>query len=271
MFCRYCGRELQEGETCTCRNPQSQQPAVPQSPQPNQVQQEQQVSPQQPTFQQQVGAGVQSFTNAVQQSSVLQKLTELFLNMVKRPVATLESVYTEADKIPQYIFGGGYLLFTLLFSFTALVKTGILGGGLSFGIAFVLLLVTVVMKGAHMLAAYIFSDKRQGFSGICALFCASTLPETLLLVLLFLFMLIGWSLYLPILILASTLSVVNVAVNLLTFNTIFSNNRDKGYKVFLVLELIIAAFELVLLQAVVMVITITGLSLFGNLMSSFLW
>lgn len=246
MFCQYCGRQLQEGEVCRCRE-NAEASAQPQN---NQSQPEQsQVAAQAQRLVEQTRQKAQETVQAVRQSGISQCLKELVISLWKNPSEALREAYETENKIPQYCIGGVFLLFTLLFSLTAIAKAG-LGFGASFGYACLVMLVVAAVKAIHAAWFYLFSDRRKGILDALALFCATSMQEAGCLVILFILMLFGWSNYMMILIMLAVLFITASVANYNAARVI--SGEKKGYQMFLLLDLILAVILFMIGRSVVM-------------------
>lgn len=125
-FCKYCGRQLQDGEVCTCQ--QAQQPAGAAQPQQefNQQAAQQPAGAAQQTFQQ--GAGQQTYQQGFNQQQVSQQMDAVkkaganaaidYVNVLKglftSPVETVSAFVAKANVIMIAILIGGQAIINML-------------------------------------------------------------------------------------------------------------------------------------------------------------
>ena len=134
-FCKYCGRQLQDGEVCTCQ--QAQQPAGAAQPQQefNQQAAQQPAGAAQQTFQQgaaqqtfQQGAGQQTYQQGFNQQQASQQMDAVkkaganaaldYVNVLKglftSPVETVSAFVAKANVIMIAILIGGQAIINML-------------------------------------------------------------------------------------------------------------------------------------------------------------
>lgn len=125
-FCKYCGRQLQDGEVCTCQ--QAQQPAGAAQPQQefNQQAAQQPAGAAQQTFQQ--GAGQQTYQQGFNQQQASQQMDAVkkaganaaldYVNVLKglftSPVETVSAFVAKANVIMIAILIGGQAIINML-------------------------------------------------------------------------------------------------------------------------------------------------------------
>ena len=125
-FCKYCGRQLQDGEVCTCQ--QAQQPAGAEQPQQefNQQAAQQPAGAAQQTFQQ--GAGQQTYQQGFNQQQASQQMDAVkkaganaaldYVNVLKglftSPVETVSAFVAKANVIMIAILIGGQAIINML-------------------------------------------------------------------------------------------------------------------------------------------------------------
>lgn len=125
-FCKYCGRQLQDGEVCTCQ--QTQQPAGAAQPQQefNQQAAQQPAGAAQQTFQQ--GAGQQTYQQGFNQQQASQQMDAVkkaganaaldYVNVLKglftSPVETVSAFVAKANVIMIAILIGGQAIINML-------------------------------------------------------------------------------------------------------------------------------------------------------------
>ena len=254
-FCKYCGKQLQDNEMCDCEGAVAARREAEQ-PTPEPVKQEQTTASQ--TAEQAAAAaaqaaqalnkGFQSAMSAVQSSDAAMGAKDVLLRMIKKPISTLEEVYAEGNKGPQFLLGVFYILGLLLFPTTAFLKTQLPSFGEAFATAFMFLILCLLLKLVHAAWAWAFS-KEKPFMNVLALFSAATLTESLGLLVLFILMLLGWSNYFLIMIFMLLQMFLAVTADWNATRVVFGTRKDKAYQMFLAITLILIVLAMLFLRS----------------------
>lgn len=234
MFCKYCGRELKDGENCTC---------------PESVAESQETANQ---SQYQSEPQVQ----VVQEKKVqeaLEKALNLLKSFFKRPADTMEEAYGQDSVTAQLFVGILYPAAVFLFILIFILRVGSLlnvSFGTAFGPALGLAVLAAAMKAVHIAACYMTSDKSKSFQAVAGIYCIAAVPETACYLLLAIISLLGAS-ALSIVLVLLLVALLAGAVSGFTANQIvFAGNRNKGYWLNLVVTLVVVAVTLMIMKTV---------------------
>ncbi len=236
MFCKYCGRQLQEGEVCSCQmeTSQSQEP-VNQQPQGGQQQ-----------FQ-----GQTAQTKASQEN--VNKAMGLVKGFLKSPMDVLNEAYAEGSATAQLFLGILYPVAVLLFVLILIMRVGSMldvGFGTAFGPAFGLAVFAAVIKAAYIAASYLASDKSKSFQAVAGIYCLAAVPETACYVLLAILSLLGTSALSIVFALFVVALFAGAVSNFTASQVVFAGNRNKGYWVHLIATVIVVIVGLLIMRTV---------------------
>ncbi len=240
MFCKYCGRQLQEGEVCSCQmeTSQSQEPAN--QPQP-------QIQGQQTQFQGQTAQKKPS-------QEAMNKALELLKGFWKRPLEALDEAYAEGSVTAQLYLGILYPVAIFLFILILIMRVGALldlGFGAAFGPALGMAVFAAAIKAVHIAASYLKSDKSKSFQAVAGVYCLAALPETACYLLLAVLSLLGTSaLSVVFTLLLVTLFVGGVS-NFTACQTVFAGKRSNGYWINLLVTLIVVIVGLLIMRTII--------------------
>lgn len=207
-FCKYCGKQLNDGEVCSCQTPvveqpQQQAPAAPQqapvAPQPQAMVPPQQApvmgQPQQMGYQGQPQMGYQGQPQMNYQQPNPQaeaakahakEAKNAFVDAIKHPYSAMGSSATQTNYIPGLIVGAVHLLLIFLCTTINIPLVGeFLEAGGRAKIAFYFLLVVAVPVLLFALAGLLLGKKTNPnvtFLSSLAVFGLATVPGSILFV-----------------------------------------------------------------------------------------
>ena len=216
MFCKYCGKELAEGEVCSCQQGQSvtqpqmdnvsdkqnvtNQEAAATQTMGNQGQMNQGMAVNQSQMNQgmgmnqgqmnqgmamnqgQMNQGMPIKQNNVDVQKFLNAFKESFVGFFKNPVEAYEKAYNSTDLLGSGLVGVVYLLAILLTSWIMFkdVKS-------AFSVAFKITLCFAAIKVAFAGLCFVFSRKyNSNFKQIMSVTCISSIPHGVVYVVFFL-------------------------------------------------------------------------------------
>lgn len=195
MYCRFCGKKLEEGQLCDCpesvadRAKKAQQAAQQNGDavkmQPGQ--QDNQSAQQNSQTAQQNGQPTQQAGQAAAAAkNIFAQLGSFLGSFFRAPVDTILDAVGEQSYGYQYLIGAFFLLFILLIPWTSLA--GLVGGKYAFLMGLLLMVIYLAGKLLYTVGLYFYYDKGTiTFGKALAITCESAAPETMFLLLLWIF------------------------------------------------------------------------------------
>lgn len=246
-FCKYCGSPIPEGGSCECQKAKEERD-------PNVTNQESMQGNQSQQFAQ---------TDMSPAAKIFYDTKNLIVNFFRKPVTTMEVGLLALDKTSQFMVGVLYAI--ILF----LSLTMRLSGAIKY--AFIIVLAFVAVKAIYAGLLYLFT-KKQGsdFKSLFALYCLSSLPESVCIIIIFLLSYIAASAYIGLIIMAIMLFIVAIISEMTAVEIVLKKDRDKGFWLFLLFSFIIAIMEAFVIKVAVMAAIQSAVQSMGGLLGSFL-
>ncbi len=180
MYCKYCGRELKENETCTCqyRSETENEPTVDIGDLLGR--QEEEVQPS--------GGNGEGFRGFLRDSG-FSSLKDILPGLLKNQSSALRDAINGGNTNAQLRLADIYLFLWFVLGLTMSLRMRL--GAASIGYAFLFAAFGAVYKGALAYGSYLLSDRQYGIRSVVALFGACSVYESIGVILLFIFSLFG--------------------------------------------------------------------------------
>lgn len=220
-FCKYCGSQLEEGQTCSCAGAQAAA-----NPQPQATEGVQAAQPVNAAPNQTAEAAKAVATN------VGTELVDVCKKFFTAPVELFEEVYTSTSQIAEFVILGIFTVFSLLFISLLMEYADspfLIGLGVTVGL--------VAIKVVYALFAYLTKDTEGTFVNALSLFSVTTIPGIVFVLVIFLFAKMAF----PVgeISVAIIWLVVDTIYSFLAFKTIIKNSNTKAINVFVIVTVVI--------------------------------
>lgn len=170
-FCKYCGKALEEGQTCDCAG------AAASSAQPQNA-----------TAMQQIPAAA-STASTVDASAIFNEAKDLVVSFIKNPAQAINEAYASEKKTAQYCLGAIYAI-VLLIAFW--ISTKDLLDDSAFKTAFIITIAFCIIKLAIAGTSFLLKQGEKNFTDVLGVFCVATIAQTIAALLTFLLMAVGF-------------------------------------------------------------------------------
>lgn len=214
-FCKYCGSQIEDGQECTCEGAQAAKAAAA-APQP-------QVQQAQPQAQPQVVVSTQPTQATVIANNVGPQMGSLIKKFFTAPLAGVEEAYASKTVAAQFIYGGIYIVLSLL-CFSLALKDFVSA-----------LEITALVLGVKLILAvvsFITKTVEGGFLNTLAAFSYTTLTSSLFTIIISLvFGLKGYLLGLSLVIAWIVVGAVHTAY---VFHVMHRGSENKGAIIYLI-------------------------------------
>lgn len=251
-FCRYCGKPTQEGEVCACQS----------------------IGQEEKNLDQPEGNEVNSNSEAINQQfkfddklvkSTFSSVKDLSVSFLLKPVQTLESALVENNKLPQFLIG---LIYVIVLFLCLTIRLSYFK--ITFGKILLMTLAFILFKAIYAGSLYIFAKKQNyQFKTLFGLFCLSSLPETIAILLVFLLSYVFTSSYTLLIILLIMTYVIALSSQLITFQVILKNDKDKCYWTFILSSFIVTLIEVIIIKQAIIAAIQSAMSSMGSILSTF--
>lgn len=253
-FCRYCGKPTQEGEVCTCQANGQEESKLDHQTDLNVVNGNSQATNQQ----------FIKFDEKLVKST-FSSIKDLGVSFLLKPVQTLELALVETNKLPQFLIG---LIYAVVLLLCLTIKLSYFK--ISFGKILLITLAFVLFKAIYAGALYIFAKKQNyQLKTLLGLFCLSSLPETVAILVVFLLSFIFASSYTLLIILLIMPYVIAISSELITFQVILKNDKDKCYWAFIFSSLIVTLIQMMIIKQAIIATIQSAMSSMGSILSTF--